>query len=219
MQAATLPSASTLCLWRPLVGIFVRRFLLGADAHIAMLMTDDVPPSHRHTPPAGAGRAALETHSTLLMMIMVILVPQTLGFCSSLWSSCYKARQNDPRPSLIAMFWILIGALFESSGMSLFVLVVAPRINAVLILTCMNGVFVLPALQRCLNIGTLKWHGSGWAEQTIGKSRNHKEPPFLPSICSRTLDGLLRPALERVRFLGLGGGGRAKQPLGDLSEP
>ena len=93
-------------------------------------------------------------------MIMVILVPQFLGFCSSLWSSCYKARHNDPRPSLIAMFWILIGALFESSGMSLFVLVVAPRINAVLCLTCMNGVFVLPALQRCLNIGTLKWHGT-----------------------------------------------------------
>lgn len=149
------------------------------------------------------------------MMIMVILVPQTLGFCSSLWSSCYKARQNDPRPSLIAMFWILIGALFESSGMSLFVLVVAPRINAVLILTCMNGVFVLPALQRCLNIGTLKWHGSGWAEHTmshtIGKSRNKKEHPFLPSICSRTLDGLLRPALERVMFLGVEGGDAARR--------
>jgi hypothetical protein len=43
-----------------------------------------------HLDEPGNVKANVETHSTLLMMIMVVVIPQLLGFLSSMWASCYK---------------------------------------------------------------------------------------------------------------------------------
>ena len=78
--------------------------------------------------PCKKAAAFLEAHCTLLMMILTLMIPQLLGLVSNLRECCYKAKHNNPYPSWTASFWIFVATLFESTGLSLFVLVVAPRI-------------------------------------------------------------------------------------------
>ena len=115
--------------------------------------------------PSKKAAAFLEAHCTLLMMILTLMIPQLLGLVSNLRECCYKAKHNNPYPSWTASFWIFVATLFESTGLSLFVLVVAPRIQSVLCLAYMNGIFALPSLYRAYYAKTVTVNGTQ-AEQT-----------------------------------------------------
>lgn len=92
-----------------------------------------------------------ESHAALLLMTLTILVPQALGVIQSVLKSCYKSRRSNPSPSVNAMFYILLVALLEATGISLYVLLVVPQVPSALCLVIMNGVFAVPALVRCLS--------------------------------------------------------------------
>ena len=110
--------------------------------------------------PCKKAAAFLEAHCTLLMMILTLMIPQLLGLVSNLRECCYKAKHNNPYPSWTASFWIFVATLFESTGLSLFVLVVAPRIQSVLCLAYMNGIFALPSLYRAYYAKTVTVNGT-----------------------------------------------------------
>eukprot|EP00040_Diaphanoeca_grandis_P018849 m.99217 g.99217 ORF g.99217 m.99217 type:complete len:1565 (-) comp27137_c0_seq3:25-4719(-) len=90
-------------------------------------------------------------HAALILMMMTIVLPQLMGFMQSVWSSCYKSGRNNPMPSTKSILWIVLAALLESCGMSIYVLLIVPRVPSVLCLVIMNGVFSVPALARCLS--------------------------------------------------------------------
>jgi hypothetical protein len=91
-----------------------------------------------------------ESHAALLLMVLTIMLPQGLGVIQGVWHSCYKARRSNPNPSITAMFYILLVAMLEATGISLYVLVVVPQVPTAMCLVIMNGVFSVPALVRCI---------------------------------------------------------------------
>ena len=111
--------------------------------------------------------ASPESHAALLLMVLTIMLPQGLGVIQGVWHSCYKAKRSNPNPSVNAMFYILLVAMLEATGISLYVLVVVPQVPTAMCLVIMNGVFSVPALMRCL------------AESTAPKRRTGLDAPLL----------------------------------------